>query len=197
MKLSFFQTKHHSTDCKGIALFYRGTTHAGFTLLEMLFAVVIFSFALVSLMLIAGKGVIATASAKDQLTAQYLAEEGAEVVRNVRDGNFLNQDDWLTGIDDCKAVSPCDVSYGNGSSLELIGGSSRPLFASDTGYFRGDGTISGVQKFSRAIYLEDAGIGDQKIIVVKITWKQRSVDREFEFRTYISNWQEPSMDTNL
>ncbi len=196
MKLSFFQTKYRSTDCKNSVLFHRGTTHAGFTLLEMLFAVVIFSFALVSLMLIAGKGVIATASAKDQLTAQYLAEEGAEVVRNVRDGNFVNQNDWLMGID-CTKENPCDVSYNNGSSLESIGSQGRFLSASDTGYFSGDETISGEQKFSRAIYLEDAGAGDQKIIVVKITWKQRSVDREFEFRTYISNWQEPSIDSSL
>lgn len=168
--------------------------HAGFTLLEMLFAVVIFSFALVSLMLIAGKGVIATSTAKDQLVAQYLAEEGAEVVRNIRDTNFINGDDWLAGIE-CTKSDPCDVSYGGEISLIPVGSSGQPLYSNeDTGYYAGDETVSGSQKFSRSIYLEqppNSSDNNQKITIV-ISWQQRSLQRTFEFRTFISNWQEPS-----
>jgi prepilin-type N-terminal cleavage/methylation domain-containing protein len=78
-------------------------TVSGFTLLEMLFAVIIFSFALVSLITITGKGVAATSSAKEQLTAQYLAEELIEVGRNMRDHNYLNYGvaDWFDELEAC------------------------------------------------------------------------------------------------
>jgi prepilin-type N-terminal cleavage/methylation domain-containing protein len=170
--------------------------HNGFTLLEMLFAVIIFSFALVSLMLIAGKGVIATSTAKDQLIAQYLAEEGAEVARNMRDTNFINQDEWLFELDTCTQNTPCDVDYTDIPKLVEIDGQTSRLYENVGGYYKPIAGGIGESKFSRAIYLEDIGTNNyEKAIVVDITWKQRSLDRKFTFRTYISNWQTPSGTT--
>lgn len=171
--------------------------HDGFTLLEMLFAVIIFSFALVSLMLIAGKGVIATSTAKDQLIAQYLAEEAAEVARNMRDTNFSTGNEWLAGFDNCVQTSPCDVDYTDIPKLVSIDGQTSLLYENNGGYYNQNAGGSGASKFSRAVYLEDIGTtSHEKAIVVDITWKQRALDRKFTFRTYISNWQQPSDTIN-
>ena len=61
----------------------------GFTLIEMLVAVFIFSVALSALMGIAAKGLRASRLAQDQVVADYLALEGIEAVRNLRDSAFL------------------------------------------------------------------------------------------------------------
>lgn len=167
--------------------------HNGFTLLEMLFAIIIFSFSLVSLMLIAGKGVVATTTAKDQLVAQYLAEEGAEVARNMRDTNFLTGKDWLLDLQECSKETPCEVIYSEGAPyLRRISGKGQGLYEND-GYYTNDPERGGVlSKFSRKIYLEEIN-GYESIIYSIVSWQERnSITRNFEFKTYISNWQNSS-----
>jgi Tfp pilus assembly protein PilV len=63
--------------------------HSGFTLIETLFSILIFSAALISLLAISSKGISATNEVKNETMAYYLAQEGLEVVRNIRDNNFL------------------------------------------------------------------------------------------------------------
>ncbi len=168
--------------------------HNGFTLLEMLFAIIIFSFSLVSLMLIAGKGVVATTTAKDQLVAQYLAEEGAEVARNMRDTNFLIGDDWLSNLRECSKETPCEVIYSDRVApyLEGISGKGQGLYEND-GYYTNDPERGGVlSKFSRKIYLEEIN-SYESIIYSIVSWQERNnIIRNFEFKTYISDWQNPS-----
>lgn len=168
--------------------------HNGFTLLEMLFAIIIFSFSLVSLMLIAGKGVVATTTAKDQLVAQYLAEEGAEVARNMRDTNFLQGKDWLLGFGDCTKDTPCEVIYSDGAPyLRGISEKGQGNLYENDGYYNNDLEKGGkLSKFSRKIYLEEI-TRHESIIYSIVSWQERnSITRNFEFKTYISNWQNPS-----
>lgn len=63
---------------------------AGFTLIETLVAIAIFAFAITGLITVTGQGVFDTNFVKNKLTAGYLALEGAELVRNVRDTASLN-----------------------------------------------------------------------------------------------------------
>ena len=61
----------------------------GFTLIEMLIAVLIFTISLTSLTSIASRGLKTANQARKQVVADYLAIEAIEVVRNMRDGAFL------------------------------------------------------------------------------------------------------------
>ena len=81
----------------------------GFTLLETLIAVTILVTALVGPMTIASNGLNSAFFARDQVTAFYLAQEGIEFVRYVRDTNTLrnqpladgDKKDWLFGLGVC------------------------------------------------------------------------------------------------
>lgn len=172
---------------------------SGFTLLEMLFAVIIFSFALISLMGIASKGVIATATARDQLTAQYLAEEGLEVGRNMRDSNFLNylsNTTWLNEIESCTKTSPCDITFSIPPKLTNVAQGSFLLKSPDGIYRRTEDNGTGeVTSFWREVYLDDAEPGmpnNQKRMISTVHWKQKSFDRKFTVQTYLSDWQSPT-----
>lgn len=171
---------------------------SGFTLLEMLFAVIIFSFALISLMGIASKGVIATATARDQLTAQYLAEEGLEVGRNMRDSNFLgylSNVSWLEGIENtCTRATPCDITFSSVPRLIPGANSTNVLYRSPGGVYRtsSDNRTGDVTSFWREVYIDDAEPGmpdNQKKLVSTVHWKQKAFDRTFTVQTYISDWQ--------
>lgn len=61
----------------------------GFTLIEALVAVTILTIAVVGPLYTASRAIVAAQSARDQLTASYLAQEGIEYARAVRDDNFL------------------------------------------------------------------------------------------------------------
>ncbi len=61
----------------------------GFTLVEMLIAVLIFTVSLSALMSISAKGLKNSRDVQKQITANYLALEAIEIVRNIRDDAFL------------------------------------------------------------------------------------------------------------
>src|SRR3989344_8568930 len=61
----------------------------GFTLVEMLVAVSILSISVVTLLNVLGSGIRDTGFAKERLTAGYLAQEGIEYIRNMRDTYVL------------------------------------------------------------------------------------------------------------
>ncbi len=61
----------------------------GFTLIETLVAISILMVAIVAPMTLATQALSAAFYARDQITAFYLAQEGIEVVRSVRDHNIL------------------------------------------------------------------------------------------------------------
>ncbi len=166
----------------------------GFTLLEMLFAVLIFSFALVSLMTIASKGVIATTTAKQQMAAQFLAEEALEVGRNVRDGNYLNSSDWLTVLGQCSETTiPCDVDYTTNPLTPVLttcsGGCQNRQLYDNKGTFRPEPNGGNLTTFWRTLVIKPSSTENEKIMEATVHWKQKTVDRALTLTTHIANWQ--------
>ena len=81
-----------------------------FTLIETLVAVSIVTFAVAGPLYSAYRSLVATELARDRLTASYLAQEGIEYVRMVRDNKYLaayNAGDTDTAWDDFLDSIPC------------------------------------------------------------------------------------------
>ncbi len=62
----------------------------GFTLIEAMVAIAIIALAIVGPMYAANSSIVAAELASDQLTASYLAQEGIEYVRTMRDDAYLS-----------------------------------------------------------------------------------------------------------
>lgn len=181
--------------------------HSGFTLLEMLFAVIIFSFALVSLIGITGKGVATTVGAKDQLTAQFLAEELLEVARNTRDQNYLIRfsaaggnpaQDWLNGLSVCEEDTPCDIDYPSDGQPVLEPCPSDPcgpLYELPGGVFTADENSGGDRsRFSRGLVIKTttnptSGEIDQVDATATVYWNQKALSRSYTLSTGLTDWQ--------
>jgi len=58
---------------------------SGFTLVETLVAVSIFTISILALLVVLTQGISDTIYAKEKITASYLAQEGIEYMRNIRD----------------------------------------------------------------------------------------------------------------
>ena len=61
----------------------------GFTLMEAVVAIFVIITGIVGVMTLITHTITSAQISKDRLTAAYLAQEGLEIVRNIRDGNWL------------------------------------------------------------------------------------------------------------
>jgi prepilin-type N-terminal cleavage/methylation domain-containing protein len=92
----------------------------GFTLIEIVISILILSVGIIGIFNAFSMVVILTSDVSNQLTGTYLAQEGMEIVRNIRDTNWLNMDarysfgedynySWLKNIDLC--ANGCEADY--------------------------------------------------------------------------------------
>ena len=73
----------------------------GFTLLEVVIAVALISIGLISIYSLVNSLSSTASTLKGKLIASQLAQEGVEVVRNIRDENWMQRSDtWVEGLDD-------------------------------------------------------------------------------------------------
>ncbi len=157
----------------------------GFTLVETLIAIAIISIAIVGPFHIVQGVLQSSYTARDQLVASALAQEGVEYMRSVRDGNFLynlhnsGTRPWLYGVDgstyggvtgpDCYG-SACVVDVGQ-QTITACGGSSctaRPLYLSGSNLYTEvvTGTLT---RFTRKIQLTSVS-DTETLITVTVTW---------------------------
>lgn len=146
----------------------------GFSIAEVLLAAFVLSIGLVAVLALVNVGLKETAASRDVIIASGLAQEGVELVRNVRDNNFA------TGLSDASFTANVRYPFqyfpsGSGNSncridkqynyhapsnnISCIGASSSPLFNlnfSNGYYVHSSGTAT---KFSRKIVINVSGVG--------------------------------------
>ncbi len=181
---------------------YYFPTSRGFTLIETLFAILIFSAALISLLAISSKGISVTNQVKRETIAYYLAQEGLEVVRTIRDTNMLAAAAGSPGINwtdgfatpgsgtDCTTSTMCYVVYGLGTTPSLAENSSSgvtaEIFFSPSGQYSNTGTPTG---FFRNISVTPVSSTDEFMITATVTWKMGTINRSVTLQTFLKKWQ--------
>jgi Tfp pilus assembly protein PilV len=87
---------------------------AGFTIVEIVISIFILSIAIVGIYNAFSIMVVLNADTADRLTSAYLAQEGMEIVRNIRDNNWVKSNDWRCGLVDIsndENAGDCDYTY--------------------------------------------------------------------------------------
>ncbi|MDB4984361.1 MAG: hypothetical protein JWM20_540 [Patescibacteria group bacterium] len=183
--------------------------HKGFTLIETLFAILIFSAALIALMTIAGRGISATANAAQTTTASYIAQEGIEVARNMRDSNYESGGVWDSNLSSCAFSTPCKVVYGTGSTAPMLAPCSSYLpslagtaptcgevvKASASGGFADTGTNS---QYSRTVYVVPVtpvpttqnptpSVNEYEVIS-RVNWVSKTIPHVVTLETIVKDW---------
>jgi len=69
-----------------------------FTLLEVILATTVLTIATGGSFILISQTVTSSSIAQSRLTAAYLAQEGIEIVKNIRDNNWLQGNDWDEGL---------------------------------------------------------------------------------------------------
>ncbi len=163
----------------------------GFTLIETLVAISVLLLSLAGPLAIASNALQSAHYARDEVTAYYLAQEGIEYVRAIRDQNYLSGSPWLTGLDESSAAScidtPCIVDMTEFDHAEC-GAGCPPLQLSDIGelYNQSTGESS---IYTRTLTITRVDGGDEEVVVtVSMTWVSKNLNRSFQLTEHLFNW---------
>lgn len=164
----------------------------GFTLLETLVAIAVFTAAIVGPVSLVSYSIQKASSARNEAVAYYLAEEAVEYARNIRDSNALKGISWLNGLSACfSGSSGCYmdvIQNGIETCPSLASGEAqcpKIKYDKDNGYFNyttGDDTI-----FTRKISI-DKNVGNRVYeaeITVEVAWPNRSL----VIKDHLFNWK--------
>lgn len=158
-----------------------------FTLIETLVAISVLIMALVGPLTIAEQSLRSAYYSRDQITAFYLAQEGIEYMRAVRDQNYLVGLSWLTGISNCTNVN-CYVDFPNFNHSACPNDVCPALLVSTTdGLFNHQSGAT--SKFTRSVTLKTVpNATNQMIVSVTISWVSGNIQRSFQLEERIFNW---------
>lgn len=175
----------------------------GFTLIEVLIAVVIFSTALTVLLSFVGTGIGNVNVAKNKLAANYLAQEGIELLRYKRD--FLvetagtPQDGWdsfLQSLNNCTPTSPCGVDGIHPTDTPILCGNGNAscalLVDNVTGAYDNAGDPSAVgwtpSIYTRVVYADGTNDGNYVLIHSIVTWTEGTGTYQVNLSETMYNW---------
>ena len=165
--------------------------NAGFTLVETLVAISILMVAIVAPMTIVQNGLTAAGYAKQQMIADYLAQEALEYVKYHRDINGLKspQSDWLAGLGPCLAPNYCkiDTVTNTVASAESV---ADPLYYNGTVYtYNQVGAEETV--FTRKLTIENPSnsLNDQAKVTASVSWTGKN-EGSLDLVYYILNYRQ-------
>lgn len=177
---------------------------SGFTIIETLVALAIFTFSIVGLIVITSQGIADTNFAKNKFVASYLAQEGIEMVRNVRDSGALTGAAWedtfqqnaLAGLGTCFASAQstgCDIDADT-FAIDSCSAASRngcgPLrYDISTGAYILNSRNAAVPEspFSRVIALRTVSANEVEITST-VAWSQGTTSRSVTVVETLADW---------
>lgn len=184
---------------------------SGFTLVETLVSVAIFSVSILGLMSVLSDGIADINYSKKKIIATYLAEEGVEYIRNMRDtyalydipGGQTGWADFNTKLNtgDCDEVNGCyfnnrDVNYSAQdkpitnlilNACTSVSCDNAPLlYDITTGMYGYSGTDS---YFKRKIKINTVSADETKVSST-VYWTQGSGTYQITFSENLFNWME-------
>lgn len=148
------------------------TNKKGFTLIEVLTVVFVVGVGMVSALTLIQTSVSSSRFASSQLTATYLTQEGVELVREVRDSNYLKRvDGQNVNWDGNLSEGTYQMDYDDVNKTNPLGSwTGGELKLSSEGYTHGSGTSTRYRRKIEILDKEDSnGDGTPDKIEIKVT----------------------------
>ena len=156
-------------------------SNAGFTLVEALVSLLIFSVALTAIFYLLANNLKAASLVKNNFIASGLVQEGMEVVRNLRDN------DWYLG-NSFGTTIPDGTYRAQWNSQALLPLAPDPYLKKDSGngllsYDTGNDTV-----FKRTVTIS-AVSGIEKRVMVAVTWNERGIPKSVSAEDHLFDWK--------
>lgn len=141
-----------------------------FTIIETLVAITILMIAISGPLSSSFRALTASTAARDQMTANFLAQEAIEMVRNVKDNNVVGavQEGPLSGLSGCTIDSMCSVNNFISACTDFQDKDCQLFRNTTTGKYTNVVT-SRPTNFYRTFYLKEVTFNSAKA-VVDVVW---------------------------
>lgn len=160
----------------------------GFTLIEVLAAVFVVVMGVVGVFGLVTRTVSSTSFVNSQLVASYLVQEGLEIVRNIRDANFLKihkgvGGQWNDGLTACAAG--CGADYND----VALGSFQDTFLKLNNGFYTYD---AGTDTILKRKIIIDSVTTDVLKVSVDVSWQDKGNTRTVRGAINLYNWLIPS-----
>lgn len=163
----------------------------GFTMVELIITIFVITTGLLAVYSVSSQIIAYTNLSVSQLTAAYLAQEGIEIVRNIRDTNWitLGPSLWNTGLAagdyevdySAASLTPCAAPCNYDSNLRFLN--------IDGGFYKY--SSSGEKsKFKRKITITSSGLDILKVSV-SVQWQDKGKTYTITPQENLRNWYKP------
>jgi type II secretory pathway pseudopilin PulG len=166
-----------------------------FTLVEVLVAISILIIGILSGLILVTRALYNVAIVKDRLTASFLAQEGIELTREIRDSNFLrilNGESiiWNDGLGDGSYFVKSNIEGEQPIQLVSIDPSEIPNLFYDEGlkiYNYSDGEST---NFNREIRITNIASNNEIRVESIMKWRTKNIDFNLTVEDHLFNWME-------
>jgi len=159
----------------------------GLTLIETLVAISVLMVAVSGALSLSNQSLQSANYAKDQITAFYLAAEGIEGIRSVRDANLIGGSNWLSNLGPCNA-SGCYFD-GTSSVVSSCAGACGPLKLDPVSGLYGYSAAWPDTPYTRTIRLDSLG-PNERVVTVTVNWTSGNQSRSFIVHELLFDWYE-------
>lgn len=124
-----------------------------------------------------------------KLTAAYLAQEGIEIARNIRDTNWLKGLAWDTGLTICQPADNkfCEADYNDSVLTPLDNPSPGTILRIRNGFYNYDGGGAD-SAFRRKITITPEA-GNTLKVIAEVTWQERARIYKINVQENLYNWR--------
>lgn len=178
---------------------FNNTKEKGFTMLEIVIVVFLMSFSIVAIYGAFSVLVVLNTDSSDRLKAAYLAQEGLEIIRNIRDENWDDGSPWLQGFDPCPTGCQVDFKTNGISRPPTSYGTDGNYLDTDSGFYSySTSSPVAITKFKRKITIntvnDTQGIPYAIQVFSEVTWQSRPVlglpqNQSLKIETVLYDWQ--------
>jgi prepilin-type N-terminal cleavage/methylation domain-containing protein len=183
----------------------KSESQQGFTLVETLVAVAIFSISIAAVISVTAQGIASTSSSKNRIVANYLAQENIEYMRHLRNkytptpGGTASWNSFMDlaarCVNKCAMADPTEFDPADEliPCLDSDKCEDRPVMYADnsldgTGYFYQTATPSPNTPYRRYIVVENIGVDEIKVIST-VVWEERNnAQKNITLTETLTNW---------
>jgi len=161
----------------------------GFTLLEVMIAIFLVTVGIVGVFALINKSAVQMGASPNSLIAAYLAQEGIEIVRNIRDTNWIETptvfwDDGLT-------LGNNSADYNDLFLTPIPRGVAPPYLNTDTnGYYSYD-VANNPTIFRRNIIISKIPLAGSEYalkVLVDVSWTEKGKINNVKVEDHLYNW---------
>lgn len=157
--------------------------HQGFTLIETLVAIYLLTVGMAGSFVLIQKTTSFASTSSSQFIASYLAQEGIEIIRNIRDTNFLTKGSaW---DEDIAAGSDFRLDYRSSEFPDATCGDYLQYNSNFNFYVC---TIDSTSKFQRKITIEKPA-SDKMVVSIEVSWLEQGNIHKVVAQTELYDWR--------